>query len=172
MFLDKCMNFLGISREEYEDEEVGLLEASPECEEQMETVEVQETKQPKFGYGFRRTFDRKQDESLTVSPKIIPMAGNIATSKMVITQPSCFEDVKEIGEHLKTRKSVIVNLETLNKDDQRRVIDFMSGAAFVLDGSIQKISSLIYLVTPKTMEIQNEIERAQYRNKLPFTWMK
>ena len=172
MFLDKCMNFLGISREEYEDEEVALLESGSECEEQVETQEVQETKLPRFGYGFRRNADRRKEDNLSVTPKVIPMAGNIATSKMVITQPTCFEDVKEIGEHLKTRKSVIVNLETLNKDDQRRIIDFMSGSAFVLDGSIQKISSLIYLVTPKTIEIQNEIERAQYSNKLPFTWMK
>lgn len=124
MFLDKCMNFLGISREEYEDEEVALLESGSECEEQVETQEVQETKLPRFGYGFRRNADRRKEDNLSVTPKVIPMAGNIATSKMVITQPTCFEDVKEIGEHLKTRKSVIVNLETLNKDDQRRRVVF------------------------------------------------
>ena len=96
MFLDKCMNFLGISREEYEDEEVALLESGSECEEQVETQEVQETKLPRFGYGFRRNADRRKEDNLSVTPKVIPMAGNIATSKMVITQPTCFEDVKEI----------------------------------------------------------------------------
>lgn len=75
--------------------------------------------------------------------KILSMTGTVATSKMVITKPSCFEDVEEIGSYLKQRKSVIVNLETVNKEDGRRILDFLGGTAFALEGTVQKISTLI-----------------------------
>ena len=104
--------------------------------------------------------------------KILPMTGTVATSKVVITQPESYEDVEEIGEYLKQRKSVIVNLESINKEDGKRILDFLSGASFALEGSIQKVSNLIYLMTPKSVEIQNDVERAQYRSKLSFSWLK
>ena len=100
------------------------------------------------------------------------MTGTVSTSKVVITQPESYEDVEEIGEYLKQRKSVIVNLESINKEDGKRILDFLSGASFALDGSIQKVSNLIYLMTPNSVEIQNYVERAQYRNKLSFSWLK
>ncbi|MBR5227630.1 MAG: cell division protein SepF [Clostridia bacterium] len=163
MILDKCMGLLGIGTSDYDEEE--------EFENEFEEEVVEIEKPARAGYFGRRNLEKKEEVSQAKQPKIIPMTNN-TNSKMVITQPLCFDDVKEIGEHLKDKKSVIVNLETVNKEDHRRIVDFISGATFVLDGSVQKISSLIYLVTPKTMEIQNDIERAQYRNKLPFTWMK
>ncbi len=162
MILDKCMGLLGLNTNDDDYEE--------EYENTEEVVE-EPVKPARAGYFARRNMD-KAEEVTTKQPKILPMNSNISGSKMVITQPACFDDVKEIGEHLKSKKSVIVNLETVNKEDHRRIVDFISGATFVLDGSVQKISSLIYLITPKTIEIQNDIERAQYRNKLPFTWMK
>lgn len=162
MILDKCMGLLGLNTNDSDYEE--------EYENTEEVVE-EPVKPARAGYFARRNMD-KAEETVAKQPKILPMNSNISGSKMVITQPACFDDVKEIGEHLKAKKSVIVNLETVNKEDHRRIVDFISGATFVLDGSVQKISSLIYLITPKTIEIQNDIERAQYRNKLPFTWMK
>ena len=165
MILDKCMGLLGIGTSDYDEEEEDIINEVEEMEEEIVT------KPARAGYFARRNLDKKE-ETVAKQPKVIPMNNNIGGSKMVITQPTCFDEVKEIGEHLKCKKSVIVNLETVNKDDHRRIVDFISGATFVMDGSVQKISSLIYLITPKTIEIQNDIERAQYRNKLPFTWMK
>lgn len=161
MILDKCMGLLGWNTNDDEDD----------IYDDVEEVEDEAVKPARAGYFARRNIDRVEEVQQKQS-KILPINSNVSGSKMVITQPACFDDVKEIGEHLKTKKSVIVNLETVNKEDHRRIVDFISGATFVLDGSVQKISSLIYLITPKSIEIQNDIERAQYRSKLPFTWMK
>lgn len=159
---------------------LGLAEPIDDEEEYMEEEAVEETveaRQPaRVGYFANRFTNREQgEERITRSAKVLPMTGAspvVTSSKMVITEPQCFDDVKEISEHLKDRRSVIVNLETVTKDDQRRIIDFLSGATYVIDGSMQKISSLIYLITPKNVEIQNDIEKAQYRSKLSFSWMK
>ena len=160
--ISKFMGMLGLNEEEYE-----------ETEEVVDTTEEDTYERPaRTGYFARR---EKETEKISRSAKVLPMTGAspvVTSSKMVITEPQCFDDVKEVSEHLKERRSVIVNLETLTKEDQRRIIDFLSGAAYVIDGSIQKISTLIYLITPKSVEIQNDIEKAQYRNKLSFSWMK
>lgn len=159
--INRFMGMLGLNEnEEYEEEE-----------EVVETVQDTYERTPRAGFFGKRD----TEERISRSAKVLPMTGAspvVTSSKMVITEPQCFDDVKEISEHLKERRSVIVNLETVTKEDQRRIIDFLSGATFVTEGSIQKISTLIYLITPKNVEIQNDIEKAQYRSKLSFSWMK
>lgn len=151
---------------------LGLVDDGEEIVDETEEIVEEVVERPaRAGYFGRR----ETDEKISRSAKVLPMTGAspvVTSSKMVITEPQCFDDVKEISEHLKERRSVIVNLETVTKEDQRRIIDFLSGATYVIDGSMQKISSLIYLITPKNVEIQNDIEKSQYRSKLSFSWMK
>lgn len=79
--------------------------------------------------------------------------------KMVISQPTTFEQSDEICSFLKEKKSVIVNLEYVNKDVARRIVDFISGGVYALDGYIQKVSNSIFLVAPSNYEITNEGKR-------------
>ena len=92
--------------------------------------------------------------------------------KMVISQPTTFEQAEEICSYLKNRKSVIVNLEYVNKDVARRIVDVMSGAVHALDGHIQKISNSIFLIAPTYYEISTEIARDEIKNKLSVSWLK
>ena len=92
--------------------------------------------------------------------------------KMVISQPTTFEQAEEICSYLKCRKSVIVNLEYVNKDVARRIVDVMSGAVHALDGHIQKISNSIFLIAPTYYEISTEIARDEIKNKLSVSWLK
>ena len=92
--------------------------------------------------------------------------------KMVITQPTSFEQSEEICNYLKEKKSVIVNLEYVNKDVARRIVDVMSGAVHALDGHIQKISNSIFLIAPTYYEISTEIARDEIKNKLSVSWLK
>lgn len=71
--------------------------------------------------------------------------------KMVITQPTSFEQSEEICNYLKEKKSIIVNLEYVNKDVARRIVDFISGGVHALDGHIQKVSNAIFLVVKELM---------------------
>ena len=92
--------------------------------------------------------------------------------RMVISQPTTFEQAEEICSYLKNRKSVIVNLEYVNKDVARRIVDVMSGAVHALDGHIQKISNSIFLIAPTYYEISTEIARDEIKNKLSVSWLK
>ena len=92
--------------------------------------------------------------------------------RMVISQPTSFEQAEEICNYLKNRKSVIVNLEYVNKDVARRIVDVMSGAVQALDGHIKKVSNSIFLIAPFNYEITNEMAREEIKNKLSVSWLK
>ena len=91
--------------------------------------------------------------------------------RMVISQPTTFEQSEEICGFLKERKSVIVNLEYVNKDVARRIVDFISGGVYSLDAHIQKVSNSIFLIAPMNYEITNEMAREEIKNKLSVSWL-
>ena len=102
--------------------------------------------------------------------KVVSMPQN-QSIRMVISQPTTFEQSEEICGFLKEKKSVIVNLEYVNKDVARRIVDFISGGVYALDAHIQKVSNSIFLIAPINYEITNEMEREEIKNKLSVSWL-
>lgn len=92
--------------------------------------------------------------------------------RMKICKPTSFEQSEDICNELKEKKSIIVNLEYVNKDVARRIVDFISGAVHALDGHIEKISNSIFLVAPFNYEIVNDMAREEIKNKLSVSWLK
>ena len=115
----------------------------------------------------RKIFGKKNREKVVAMPQAQTNA-----IQMVISQPTTFEQSDEICSFLKEKKSVIVNLEYVNKDVARRVVDFISGGVYALDGYIQKISNSIFLVAPSNYEITNEMAREEMKSKLSVSWLK
>ena len=113
-----------------------------------------------------------EDRKLFGRRKVVPMNQNANSIRMVISQPTTFEQSDEICSFLKEKKSVIVNLEYVNKDVARRIVDFISGGVYALDGYIQKISNSIFLVAPSNYEITNEMAREEMKSKLSVSWLK
>ena len=116
----------------------------------------------------RKLFGKKRDKDKVVA---MPQAQS-GSVKMVISQPTTFEQSDEICSFLKEKKSVIVNLEYVNKDVARRIVDFISGGVYALDGYIQKVSNSIFLVAPSNYEITNEMAREEMKSKLSVSWLK
>ena len=114
----------------------GMDQEDPEELEEENTYEYEEEEDYEED---KKLFGRKN--------KVVAMpqaqGGSI---KMVISQPTTFEQSDEICGFLKEKKSVIVNLEYVNKDVARRIVDFISGGVYALDGYIQKVSNSIFLV--------------------------
>ena len=115
--------------------------------------------------------DRKIFGNIVRKSKVVPIT-QTQQIKMVISQPTTFEQSEEICNFLKEKKSVIVNLEYVNKDVARRIVDFISGGVFALDGHIQKVSNSIFLIAPFNYEITNEMAREEIKNKLSVSWLK
>ena len=150
--MNKIWDFLGMeSAEEADELDDRAYDYDYEDDEEQENE------------GINKIFNRK---SKVVN---MPQTQNI---KMVISQPTNFEQSEEICNYLKERKSVIVNLEYVNKDVARRVVDFISGSVHALDGHIQKISNSIFLIAPTNYEIANEMAREEIKNRLSVSWLK
>ena len=92
--------------------------------------------------------------------------------KMKISRPTNFEQSEDICNLLKEKKSVIVNLEYVNKDVARRIVDFISGAVHALDGHIEKISNSIFIVAPVNYEITNDTAKDEIKSKLSVSWLR
>lgn len=148
----------------------GMDKAEPDEDYENEDLysyeeEEEEEQEPRGIFGGRKNRDSK----VVNMPQ---QQTNNNAIKMVISQPTSFEQSDEICSFLKERKSVIVNLEYVNKDVARRIVDFISGGVYALDGYIQKVSNSIFLVAPSNYEITNEMAREEMKNKLSVSWLK
>ncbi len=152
--MNKVWNLFGMDSAENEDYdyEDSIYDYDNEEEEEVED---------------RKIFGRKNSGKVVNMPQAQSQA-----IKMVISQPTTFEQSDEICGFLKEKKSVIVNLEYVNKDVARRIVDFISGGVYALDGYIQKVSNSIFLVAPSNYEITNEMAREEIKSKLSVSWLK
>ena len=129
-------------------------------------------------YEEENVYDYEEEEEEVEDRKIFGRRNKVVSMpqanaiKMVISQPTTFEQSDEICSFLKEKRSVIVNLEYVNKDVARRIVDFISGGVYALNGHIQKISNSIFLIAPVNYEITNEMAREEIKNKLSVSWLK
>ena len=77
--------------------------------------------------------------------------------KVVLVKPERFENASEIADHLKEKRTVVLNLESTNKDVARRLIDFLSGVAYAGEGKIKKVSANTYIITPYSVDIIGDL---------------
>lgn len=147
--MNKVLDLFGVdtAEEEYDEEEYEELEDDEE--------EVEEN---------RNFWNRRSSKVVNM-----PQTNQV---KMVISQPTTFEQSEAICNLLKEKKSIIVNLEYVNKDIARRIVDVVSGAVQALDGHIQKVSNSIFLIAPYNYDITNDMAREEIKNKLSVSWLK
>ena len=77
--------------------------------------------------------------------------------KVVLVKPERFENASEIADHLKEKRTVVMNLEQTQKDTARRLIDFLSGVAYAQDGKIKKIANSTYIITPFNVDLMGDL---------------
>ena len=77
--------------------------------------------------------------------------------QVVLVKPDRFDNVSDIAEHLRNKHAVVLNLEATNKDVARRLVDFLSGCAYALDGKIKKIAISTYIITPYNVDIIGDL---------------
>lgn len=99
--------------------------------------------------------DNNEDSYYTVSES--DAKKGIQSNKMILVEPRAYSESQTIADHLKARNSVVVNFKRVTSDQAKRIIDFLSGTLYAIDGDLQKIGEGIYLCTPKNIDVQGEI---------------
>lgn len=77
--------------------------------------------------------------------------------KMILCEPRSYEEAQEMADHLRSRRSIVCNLQRVRADQAVRIVDFLSGTVYALNGTISKVGSNIFVCTPDTVEIQGSI---------------
>ena len=111
---------------------------------------------------YERSYDRSYDSASTEasSPRRGNKVVNINTTTqlaVVLVKPDRFENAAEIADHLKDKRTVVLNLEQTNKDIARRLVDFLSGVAYANEGKIKKVANSTYIITPYNVDIMGDL---------------
>lgn len=128
--------------------------------------------------------DGYEEETETDEESIEPIATNrkannnkvvnIHTSssiKVTITKPSAYEEVTEICDALKNRRIVLVNTTALDLKIAQRLLDFVGGSCYALEGELQQIEKGVYLISPSNVEVTNELKN-EISSRAIFNWSK
>lgn len=91
-----------------------------------------------------------------------------AQMQVVLVKPERFDTVSEIAEHLRERRAVVLNLEAAPKEVARRLVDFLSGCAYALDGKIKKVAMATYIITPYNVDIVGDLVEELENNGMYF----
>ena len=109
--------------------------------------------------------ERDEPDAPTPPPRSVRgEAGTDARDRVHVMEPKGFNDAQEVGDRLKAGQPVILNLQGVDRDLQRRLIDFSSGLAYALSGTMSKAADQVFLLTPSNVEVsEEEKERLQAR---------
>lgn len=123
-----------------------------------------ETSDDVYATNGQLALDTKSTASISKNSALLPSTGAKVVdhpsaqpaSEVLVIEPRAFEESLEIVEHLRGRKSVLLNLHMLDKEGSQRIVDFLSGACHAIDGHQQKIGDGVFLFAPATVVISSE----------------
>ena len=104
----------------------------------------------------RRSFGKSSEAPKSAASRVVNI--NASTQmQVVLVKPDRFDQVSEIADHLRDKQALVLNLESTNKDVARRLVDFLSGCAYSLDGKIKKVAISTYLITPYNVDVVGDL---------------
>ena len=127
----------------------------------------------------RRSYDRSYDSDAQDAPQVrrhdrSDKVVNINTTTqlaVVLVKPDRFETAAEIADHLKDKRTVVLNLEQTNKDIARRLVDFLSGVAYANEGKIKKVANSTYIITPYNVDIMGDLIDELEKRGVATLWL-
>lgn len=137
-FLDKIKDMVSVTEDDYDDEMEIFSRSKREPEEE-----------PAPERPVRRS--AKSQPSADISSR------SAAQMQVVLVKPERFEEAPGIADHLNFKRTVVLNLEAANKETSRRLLDFLSGAAYIKNGEIKKVANSTYIITPCNVDVTGEL---------------
>ena len=131
-FMEKVKNMLTVPEDdEYEDEDMEILSK-------------------------KDSTDQNKNESSKRNNKVV----NIHTTaqlQVILVKPERFDDASSVADHLNEKRTVVLNLESTNKDVSRRLVDFLSGVAYANNGQIKRVANSTFIITPYNVDIMGDL---------------
>jgi cell division inhibitor SepF len=150
-FFNRILDAVGLEEEVREEDMV----MEDEYDDQYPEDEYEEPEQePQRG---ARRATRQQ-------AKVVPMPGTGSRMQMLVFQPSNLEDAESIIDSLKARKPVIMNLDDMDVETAQRILDYVGGAVYTINGDIKKVARSIFVVAPPNVDVSQSIDERSGRD--------
>lgn len=133
--VDKFKSFIGYPEDDYYDDD-----------DEIEPVQAREREREAVPF----------DSSDKRSNKVVNIHATTQL-QVVLVKPERFEDASGIADHLNAKRTIVLNLESANKDVTRRLIDFLSGVAYANNGQIKRVANSTYIITPYNVGIMGDL---------------
>lgn len=128
--MEKLKNIMTVEDEDYEDDEMDIISKSSKPAAPQDAV-------------------RKDNKVVNIH--------TTAQLQVVLVKPERFDDASSIADHLNEKRTVVLNLESTNKDVSRRLVDFLSGVAYANNGQIKRVANSTFIITPYNVDILGDI---------------
>lgn len=139
---------------------IGLVD--PEDKEELEELEEEEKKE-------QRTMESKD--------KVVELRGASAQNvvaaykvKVIVIEPRTFDDAQQVANNLREKRPVVINFEKTDPEDAKRIVDFISGTTYALNGEIKKIGTKVFLCAPSNVNVTYTEEERRVSTEMP--WLK
>jgi cell division inhibitor SepF len=110
-----------------------------------------------FGGGSAQSAPQSSGPSRPREGKVVNFGPAGGQTQVVLIKPERFETAAEIADHLRAKRPVLINLETTPKEVTRRLVDFLSGVAYAIDGKVKKIAANTYIITPPNVDLVGDL---------------
>jgi cell division inhibitor SepF len=148
-FIDKMMDMMKLSDyDDYEDEY--------ENEEEISETSSPDVKQLK-------NYANKRNNTT----KIVNFQANVQM-EVVVLQPETYDEAQDICDHIKQKKPVIINLDKMDRDIAQRIMDFVSGSCYTLNGNLQRVTNNIFIIAPENIDIAGDFREELKSNGILF----
>ena len=131
-----------------------------------------------MGLNIKKIFSTSEDNNISSSSvdeyynvtEEEALEGNDGKTKMILVEPRAYSESVQISDYLKSRNSVVVNLQRVTADQGKRIVDFLSGTIYAIGGDMQKIGNGIFLCTPKNMNVEGKITEEKDKDGIEAEW--
>ncbi len=139
--MDKFKNFIGIPEDEFYEDDVDFLTNDNQRESRA-------PREPEESSAHAENSKRGN--------KVVNIHATTQL-QVVLVKPERFDDASSVADHLNDKRTVVLNLESTNKDVSRRLIDFLSGVAYANNGQIKRVANSTYIITPYNVDIMGDL---------------
>ena len=144
----KIKTFFFLEDEDYEEEEY---------EQEQEPVKNQHRQQSTQSYFQQQQQPVQQQQQQ--KQNVVSLQSVQKSSKVFLVEPRVYAEAQDIADQLKNRRAVVVNLQRIDKEQGKRIVDFLSGTVYAIGGDIQKVGTDIFLCTPDNVEVSGNISQ-------------
>ncbi|MCT4688491.1 cell division protein SepF [Vallitalea sp.] len=154
-FIDKMMDMMKLSDYDDYDED---YEYNEENEEPSTSSNVSDIKHIK-------SYSKKKSNATNV----VNFQANVQM-EVVVIQPETYDEAQDICDHIKSKKPVIINLDKMDRNIAQRIMDFISGSCYTLNGNLQRVTNNIFLIAPENVDIAGDLGKELKSNGIILPW--